>query len=140
MTFLMQIFFFSIKSSASIMLPLCVYVCRWYQMSSWFSENSNKKLQNKSLSFGWVCFWFYLNVVSIFASLSFTVPPKNITIFGEEGAVVSNSVVGPYKEGSSVNVTCMSTGGKYFSHHAAYTFHKWACKWHTYVENLTFSR
>lgn len=42
------------------------------------------------------------------------VPPKNITIVSEEGNVVSNSVIGPYKEGSSVNVTCMSTGGKYF--------------------------
>lgn len=41
-------------------------------------------------------------------------PPKNITIVSDEGNVVSNSVIGPYKEGSSVNVTCMSTGGKYF--------------------------
>lgn len=54
------------------------------------------------------------NILSMI-NFSLPVPPKNLSVFSEEGSVVSNSVIGPYTEGSSVNVTCMSTGGKYSS-------------------------
>lgn len=42
----------------------------------------------------------------------FSVPPSRIEIFSEHGIPASNSILGPYKEGSSVNITCMSSGGK----------------------------
>lgn len=41
-----------------------------------------------------------------------SVPPSQLDIFSDQGILASNSVVGPYKEGSSVNITCMSSGGK----------------------------
>ncbi|KAG5673612.1 hypothetical protein PVAND_003641 [Polypedilum vanderplanki] len=44
-------------------------------------------------------------------NLSVLVPPSHLVILNEHGSVVSNSVIGPYKEGSSVNITCMSSGG-----------------------------
>lgn len=43
---------------------------------------------------------------------SFPVPPTHLEIVSDQGVVASNSVIGPYKEGSSVNITCMSGGGK----------------------------
>lgn len=39
-------------------------------------------------------------------------PPTHLEIVSDQGVVASNSVIGPYKEGSSVNITCMSGGGK----------------------------
>ncbi|CRL06332.1 CLUMA_CG019078, isoform A [Clunio marinus] len=44
-------------------------------------------------------------------NLSVLVPPTHLEIFNERGTVATNSVVGPYKEGSTVNITCMSSGG-----------------------------
>ncbi|XP_070490532.1 uncharacterized protein side-V [Chironomus tepperi] len=44
-------------------------------------------------------------------NLSVLVPPTHLEILNEHGSVVSNSVIGPYKEGSSVNITCISSGG-----------------------------
>lgn len=41
-----------------------------------------------------------------------SVPPTHLEIFSDQGSVLANSVIGPYKEGSSVNITCMSSGGK----------------------------
>lgn len=40
------------------------------------------------------------------------VPPTHLEILNDQGGVVSNSVIGPFKEFSSVNITCMSSGGK----------------------------
>lgn len=48
----------------------------------------------------------------IFFLSLFTVQPTHLEIFNDRGGVATNSVIGPYKEGSSVNVTCMSSGGK----------------------------
>lgn len=44
----------------------------------------------------------------------FLVPPTQLLIVNDQGVAVTNTVIGPYKEGSSVNITCISSGGKYF--------------------------
>lgn len=53
-----------------------------------------------------------LQSINNFSTLLFTVPPTKLEIFDEQGFVASNNIIGPYREGSSVNITCMSTGGK----------------------------
>lgn len=41
-----------------------------------------------------------------------TVPPTHITILDDMGAAVTDNTVGPYQDGSTINLTCMSSGGK----------------------------
>lgn len=41
----------------------------------------------------------------------FPVPPTKLTILDNDGAAVGDHTVGPYREGSSVNITCMTSGG-----------------------------
>lgn len=41
----------------------------------------------------------------------FPVPPTKLTILDNDGAAVLDHTVGPYREGSSVNITCMTSGG-----------------------------
>ena len=43
------------------------------------------------------------------------VPPRQLLIVNDQGVAVTNTVIGPYKEGSNVNITCISSGGKYFN-------------------------
>lgn len=42
----------------------------------------------------------------------FAVPPEKLLISDESGIHIPHYTIGPYNEGSSVNVTCVSTGGK----------------------------
>lgn len=46
--------------------------------------------------------------------LIISVPPEKLLISDENGAHIPHYTIGPYNEGSSVNVTCVSTGGKSF--------------------------
>lgn len=41
-----------------------------------------------------------------------SVPPTHITILDDGGAAVMDNVVGPYQDGATINLTCMSSGGK----------------------------
>ena len=45
----------------------------------------------------------------------YLVPPTQLLIVNDQGVAVTNTVIGPYKEGSSLNITCISSGGKYFN-------------------------
>ncbi|XP_055603399.1 nephrin [Uranotaenia lowii] len=39
------------------------------------------------------------------------VPPSRVTILDDQGAEVQNNVVGPYREHTDINLTCISSGG-----------------------------
>jgi hypothetical protein len=45
-------------------------------------------------------------------NLTVLVPPAQLSVLDENGANVVNNVVGPYAEGASLNLTCISSGGK----------------------------
>lgn len=40
-----------------------------------------------------------------------TVPPTQLTILDHHGAAVRDQTSGPYLEGDSINLTCLSSGG-----------------------------
>ncbi|CAD7089638.1 unnamed protein product [Hermetia illucens] len=44
-------------------------------------------------------------------NLTVLVPPSQLTIVDTFGATVMDSIVGPYNEGSNINMTCLSSGG-----------------------------
>lgn len=53
-----------------------------------------------------------LNIYKIKSIFFFSVPPSKIIILDNLGAEIIDNILGPYSEGASINVTCMSTGGK----------------------------
>ncbi|KAL5288106.1 hypothetical protein ACFFRR_008764 [Megaselia abdita] len=45
-------------------------------------------------------------------NLKVLVPPTHLTILDTNGAAIHDLTVGPYTEGASINLTCLSSGGK----------------------------
>jgi len=42
----------------------------------------------------------------------FTVPPESVIILDSKGATIKDHTLGPYNEGSGINITCVAIGGK----------------------------
>lgn len=74
--------------------------------------------RNHVISFrklGFVIFAF-CNPLFVFRCVS--VPPDSLAIINEKGDHIPNYILGPYPEGSSINITCIATGGKCFESYA----------------------
>jgi len=60
----------------------------------------------------------------------FTVPPESVIILDSKGATIKDHTLGPYNEGSGINITCVAIGGKSLPHPLVLPrpfFHKYPC-------------
>lgn len=55
----------------------------------------------------------YRQEINLWIHFPVTVPPERLSILDENGgAHILHYILGPYTEGSSVNITCVATGGE----------------------------
>ena len=58
--------------------------------------------------------YYFICELNVFPSFSFAVPPSKPTIFDETGREVKD-LVGPYLEGETIVLKCITSGGKSLS-------------------------
>lgn len=54
---------------------------------------------------------FTINICIIFSLFYFTVPPDRLSVLNEKGDHIPHYILGPYKEGVTVDITCIASGG-----------------------------
>lgn len=59
---------------------------------------------------------FLLTAVFAYQScrVLFAVPPEKVTLVNDKGEPIEDKFLGPFTEGASVNITCVSSGGILF--------------------------
>lgn len=56
------------------------------------------------------------NVKLIILLYVFTVPPDRLSVLNEKGDHIPHYILGPYKEGVTVDITCIASGGNVHDH------------------------
>lgn len=73
----------------------------------------------------------------------FTVPPERLLILDQSGEEIKGGVLGPYDEGTEVNLTCVAVGGellKFQSNHNFEYLSVYAMNYTYYLIYLVFLR
>lgn len=64
---------------------------------------------------------------STFSFFFVSVPPESVIILDSKGVTIEDHTLGPYNEGSGINITCVAIGGKSFPVFIPYTYVRCVC-------------
>lgn len=64
---------------------------------------------------------------STFSFFFVSVPPESVIILDSKGVTIEDHTLGPYNEGSGINITCVAIGGKSLPVFIPYTYLRCVC-------------